>query len=700
MADTPKKPFEVRFNRQVRLENQSDEKIEKLIENTDTLKNNKPPYINDADDSLDGAMAEDNVSRKPKFNILKTKNIQLDDTDIEEERDSTAQEYIEPKFSIIKTKNIQLDDIVIDEERDEDVPINQEVENVSVKKSNNRLIAAQEPTLKKVTREKSKKSFNVDAYLQSPYLPEIKDECNIQELFKNAIDAGNNRLSQTILNEILEIDDTWILAIENALNSIETIVKSPYTFIKQYRQVVSVERIRKVDALSVRHLAMHSENVRQVNDDGTVIPNKVQTGFMEHNLAIYENRFLYTLILRLKRFLDDKHKALKDNMNTQDTTRLGMHSEFSIGHSKVDCQFKIVVHSPSELDKAMENNKVLLTKLELCQKRIKIIEKTEFMAVLRKSKIILPPIQKTNLLGKNHDYRKCYDLWLFLSAFHSVGFEITSSEKTLPFDQDYYDDMTKIVSESLEVMLKNNRLRRAVFDGVKYRPKKRREFKVVREVEFKTPTVNKTLLNKDSTLSQYYFERTKSLISQVSEKSKAGDIVENIEVNTGFRRFFKGLQIVNNELYKDMLNLERTESIETENPILKKKEEIRLQKLALKKHKLLTKLKQDEVNLAKRREATQETRLVKLQRELEVKQKVIALKKQKEKEKKEKELQAKSATADKNSMHKSVSNKPAHKNIKESAKTTINTKTTKKDKAKTPVTKVAKTKKDKNKTSN
>ena len=50
---------------------------------------------------------------------------------------------------------------------------------------------------------------------------------------------------------------------------------------------------------------------------------------------------------------------------------------------------------------------------------------------------VYSPIQRTNLMMKDPDYRKCYQLWQFIEGYDEVGYTIEEQDSALQFDEEY-----------------------------------------------------------------------------------------------------------------------------------------------------------------------------------------------------------------------------------------------------------------------
>lgn len=467
------------------------------------------------------------------------------------------------------------------------------------------------------------------------------DSVSLAEAVAAAVRAGENTLRQTVVDEVLRIDETWVSGIENYLFSIEQIAKKPKTFIREERDVVPVERARRVDGIAVRHLSAHMENIRKVGDNGYVEPSKILAKFSEQEDAIYENRFVYTLVQRLKRFIDSRYKAIKESINTFSTTDFRMESDFNLGGDKVRGEILLKVQNKEKYE--AEINAGILKRLENLKARIAVIEHTELFKSLSGCKQVIPPVMKTNILTGNTDYRNCYNLWVFISGFTAMGYSVDISEKTLPFDDDYYTDLTNVMAESLEVILRNNRARSEVYDNLEKNLKKTRKYKVAKRLGYDGHMTD-AYAALDEKLNQYYYEKIRELAGEIARKSTAEDVAGVENINADFKRFFKGLCKINNEMYLDIMRVseENVAWINKAEKITERRRAIAKQREVCKKYSLLTKLKQEELALFKNKEKTQYEKLKKMEDALEKKRLTAQLKREAEirtaKEERERQL--------------------------------------------------------------
>lgn len=459
-------------------------------------------------------------------------------------------------------------------------------------------------------------------------------EKRLVDLLKNEVLNGKNTIGHNFSIATMEIDDTWIDAVENSLQSMEMIMKDPKSFIKEEREVVNIEKIRKIDHQTIRHLSSHSENVRKVYNDGRVEPSKLLGKFLETDMAIYENRVIYTLLQRLKPFIDIRYKAIKDIVE-HETNNISMHSVFKFADIDFDVDMKMQATTSSADQAHMQRNMRLMDKIDNIKKRLSAIETTPFCAALRGSKLVTPPIQKTNIFKSNNDYRNCYNLWLFISGFTEVGYSINVSDKNLPIDTSYYQDLGRLIATSAATVLKTNAVRADAYKSLMYERKVEKQFKLVRNVDINHSAPH-NLLDDETNLNQYYFDKVRGLVKGIkadAPKDAKGGNVYTKEINADFKKLFKGLNNINNQVFLDALKVKEPETkkavknLADDTPIGKqisqKQAEILDNRKMLDKLLLLQKLKEDDLNATKRRVKNHLRKMDRTELELERK---IALK--------------------------------------------------------------------------
>ena len=242
----------------------------------------------------------------------------------------------------------------------------------------------------------------------------------------------------------------FIIEIENALPSLESIVNDPQRFIKEEAEVVGIEKAWKITYRSVEHMAKHSENIRTVESNGKIEPRKVLNMYIDDELSIYENRFIMTLVRRLQMFIELRYKYISEHSDTRNSDVVTMSSEVKIGDAVYQYETKMKVVVPSDDAGHRAANDDLLNRLVSLRKRVAFLATSRFMLEMRKVMPITDPVQQTNIMRLNYDYQNAYRLWTFINRYDVLGIDYKFTQSKVEFDNDY---ITKLLMNSVGAYL-------------------------------------------------------------------------------------------------------------------------------------------------------------------------------------------------------------------------------------------------------
>ena len=471
------------------------------------------------------------------------------------------------------------------------------------------------------------------------YLDEFIKKMNLNnpelaERFIEAIRAGKNTTYHNTVSEAISLDDSWIMVLEGALFSMEKIAKNPRKFIVEEDLIVDVARARKTNAKTVRHLSSHSQFIQNIDEDGEVTPKKLLTVEMDEDIAIYENRFICSLLHRLIPFVETRYNDINDKMNSFDQSGVGIISNFKYGESEVDFKLDVKVKEPPHDTVLLERNIDLLERIKVLRRRLRVLQATEFIRFLEGKKPVRPPIMKTNLIKMNVDYQNCYKLWLYVSSYNFVGFNVSYQEKNLPLDSDYYDDLTVMTALGVQSMLANNVLNQKEYDKVPYSPLKEKKFKLLTAYKFE-PIFNKEEKEgSEDIVNEYYF---KTMRDELIKALKVGSVVEEKVLKMTFARFYKSISKINSEMYDDVIHSQfgKKRDLRLRTSLQKKDEAVGEQQLLLRRYHQLSQLRKEELEKSLRAESRELLKLEKLQADLDKERGKIKSKKEREQKKKE-----------------------------------------------------------------
>ena len=294
---------------------------------------------------------------------------------------------------------------------------------------------------------------------------EYKDSLNslttdsvFYDAMENCIDMGDNRYS--LFNRYFEkkIDLRWVEEIEACIIPLDNIMRVPRKFIVQEEEIVPIERARKITNESIRHLAQHTNMIAKVEGDD-VTPNQILNVFREESFEVYENRFVYTLMQNLIRFIDVRYDVIFNISDDDNMASLKMESDFNRGKEKVTYKLEVSAQSGgSELDDTATidgENASAFQRIERIKKIINEYAHSPFMKELRNCVPVRPPIMRTNAIQKNPNFRACLKLWQFIQSYNDLGYEITVKESNDMVSDEYRNQLNQMMALNY-MMLKAN----------------------------------------------------------------------------------------------------------------------------------------------------------------------------------------------------------------------------------------------------
>ncbi len=265
---------------------------------------------------------------------------------------------------------------------------------------------------------------------------------------------------KTILNktqsEIRNFDMSFLDMIESVYPAITKIMRYPKKSIRYEQEVVAVEKAKKVNSDTVRHLSSHTQLIKEITKEGDVIPSKVQTTFAEEELAIYENRFIKSLVKRIEMFLERRYEVMKVSLESFETERLNVQNEFLMSGQKVSVSLDIQIKN--DLTVNVETTKEQYNRLLYIRDLIQSLKGTDFMRALAKARDVVPPIMKTNILMHNPDFKLCYGLWLYLDRVDGISTNIDVSERTLKYSTAFDKDINSCMALAVTSFIKNRNI--------------------------------------------------------------------------------------------------------------------------------------------------------------------------------------------------------------------------------------------------
>ncbi|HKL60842.1 MAG TPA: DUF2357 domain-containing protein, partial [Acholeplasma sp.] len=364
--------------------------------------------------------------------------------------------------------------------------------------------------------------------------------------FYKALKSGDNTVYQKNISETKTFDETWIKTIESYFPSIDKITKNPKSALKYDEEIVAIEKARKVNSNSIRHLAAHTQFIKEVRRDGTVMPSRIMVTEPDIDYGIYENRFIMTLIDRLYVFVRSRLDTIKENIESFQKKHFNYQSNFKLNDTTVDLTFDLTLKDGLDDKALIEYNESLLKRVEHLDKLVLSLKGSGFMQLMVNQKKIVPPIIKTQIIQKNVDFRNAYLLWLFLDRYNLVEYDVTLKEKDLKIDNDYIDDIQRLALTSFMTVTANQKKRKQLYDDLDLKEYRKKHFNVSKKQLKHTLEDPSGIMIEDTNLNQYYLEQNK----QIFKKNIEEQIERSSTFEVGLKRAIRDLINITNAVYE------------------------------------------------------------------------------------------------------------------------------------------------------
>lgn len=301
----------------------------------------------------------------------------------------------------------------------------------------------------------------LELYLEyKDYLASATSDNEFYSEMDTAINSGTN--SYSLFNRYFDkkIDLKWVEEIEACIIPLDNIIRVPRKFIVQEEEIVPIERARKITNESIRHLAQHTNMIAKVEGDD-VTPNQILNVFREESYEVYENRFVFTLMQNLVRFIDVRYNVLFNISDDDNMASLKMESDFTRGREKIQYKLEVSAQSAgSEIEGEAGPEGETATAFQRIERVKRIINEyanSSFMKELRNCVPVRPPIMRTNAIQKNPNFRACLKLWQFIQSYNELGYEITVKESNDMVSAEYMNELNRMTALNY-MMLKANTL--------------------------------------------------------------------------------------------------------------------------------------------------------------------------------------------------------------------------------------------------
>jgi hypothetical protein len=327
--------------------------------------------------------------------------------------------------------------------------------------------------------------------------------------YLNLIESSKLELYQKERRERRIFDDSWLKNIEGIIPILDKLMRSPKETLKKVSEVVPVERAKKIDSNTIRHLAANTQLIKKTNRKGEIQPTKLLTTYSEQELGTYENRFLMTLVDKVYTFIEIRFRLINHKMNTEYVNFLKVNSTVEYLGANIDFDITLKIKRNMVDDAVCKKNQELFDRMKNLRDMMSNYKNSKFMRAMASFPPVRPPIMKTNIIMKNIEFSQCYDLWLFLDTVDRVGYEVDVLERNVQFDEEYIRQIENTMMVLYATVANNQIEEFALSHEQPFTYRKVKAAKVLHNVEQDKYLESGEYIFKDETLNQYFLEQIK-----------------------------------------------------------------------------------------------------------------------------------------------------------------------------------------------
>lgn len=479
---------------------------------------------------------------------------------------------------------------------------------------------------------------------ESSFEPKIAKDA-FAGLLLNSIRGGKKTVYNKTVRENRIFENEYIRMIENAYPSICKIMRDPKKNIRYDEEVVQVEKARKVNSATIRHLASHTQLIKKIEKNGDVIPAKVLTTFAEEELAIYENRFIKSLVQRVDKFIEHRHGIIADNLESFQSDRIKVNNIFKLDKKEVNITIDIAVKK--EIEESMRLAQETFDRLTMVRDQYRGLKSTEFMRTLAKARPVLPPIMKTNIILHNPDFKIAYALWLYLDRYDGLGFDLSVRERSHAYDDELSEDVDNIMAVTFAAAMHNRRIGQFSFKKSTYKEAIKKRVREEKSLGDELTLKPGNYQIEKNAINEFYLQETAKYFKNSLKTQQKEGVGDSQSLRVVYKQM---LEIIDN-IYPSVFDARETQlddvgaefTLEQRLEMVKRRQQVlrivREQKeLNLARmDKLEEKAKKEMLQIENKLSLAAERARLREQREREREEKILAIQREREEAKKQKE---------------------------------------------------------------
>ena len=162
--------------------------------------------------------------------------------------------------------------------------------------------------------------------------------------------------------------------------------------------------------------------------------------YKEESMNTYENRFIYTLHLELRTFINKRTDVIFDNSKNEDGVKLEIDSVIDNYTEIINYKTTLrIQEKQADISNDSENINVF-TRISNVHKKINDMASSGFFLEMSNFPVVKYPIVKTNAISKNPHYKACYELWNFIRTYDRIGYKVEMIEQDPNISKSFEND--------------------------------------------------------------------------------------------------------------------------------------------------------------------------------------------------------------------------------------------------------------------
>jgi hypothetical protein len=279
----------------------------------------------------------------------------------------------------------------------------------------------------------------------------------------------NRMLRMYAVDQSTKIDDITetLDKLKECLPSIRKICNKPKSHLKSINEIRPIDTVKRVGYESIPYLASHSEDWLARTATG-LKPARLFSRVEEEDFQIYENRVVKTLIDKvcnyLKNYIQDleyKYHQMEGILHSgMKTHSFGFDKGFQIAVSKLIPNDYL---GDSKKQVEFERAEKLLKESKNIKNKYYDLKKSGLYKLLSHIKAVTNPLNETNILLLDRDYRKVFILWKEIQRRCALKKNDELKEKIVDVQKPYRNFINVIIQftmDSLNFKEKNCRFER------------------------------------------------------------------------------------------------------------------------------------------------------------------------------------------------------------------------------------------------